>query len=428
MRKEVVILLLGMLFITGCVKESEKPLEETTLVSIEEESGQEVNSQEEREEISWTEIESEKETKTECTDKDEIKPKREFEIKKTEDGREICKYGEVEVLIPEEWVGKYTAHKNENELSFYYMGGLLGKITISENESENWYQFRPIAYTEQYVYYYVDFPSGSCLGDEEEFKELREYYDKVIKGTTINAEGVHYDADEYYLPLSASKETPDEVIRYMPEKSLFIARNEIYARHGRKFENPVLQEHFASCSWYVASVEADAFDESVLSEVERINIDKLRKKEQAYKEENEYIYPNPLKDGWSMEEQADGSVIYKVEEITFTIPAEWKEKCVVKVYNDSISIYSKKSYEFDCFSGYVCGIGRTKDERAYMENPEASLIQEANGYYYYFSYPTDVPYVQSGIPLKKIIEISEEYNYLMGTAEQLSDSVVIGVK
>ena len=79
MRKEVVILLLGMLFITGCVKESEKPQEETTLVSIEEESGQEVNSQEEREEISWTEIESEKETKTECTDKDEIKQKREFD-------------------------------------------------------------------------------------------------------------------------------------------------------------------------------------------------------------------------------------------------------------------------------------------------------------------------------------------------------------
>ena len=31
---------------------------------------------------------------------------------------------------------------------------------------------------------------------------------------------------------------------------LKIARNEIYARHGKIFKDKILQEHFDKCSWY----------------------------------------------------------------------------------------------------------------------------------------------------------------------------------
>jgi hypothetical protein len=45
-------------------------------------------------------------------------------------------------------------------------------------------------------------------------------------------------------------------------------RNEIYARHGRRFQDPKLQRYFASFGWYKPS---DAFRESQLNETERTN-------------------------------------------------------------------------------------------------------------------------------------------------------------
>jgi hypothetical protein len=45
-------------------------------------------------------------------------------------------------------------------------------------------------------------------------------------------------------------------------------RNEIYARHGRRFQDPKLQRYFASFSWYRPN---DSFRESQLNETERAN-------------------------------------------------------------------------------------------------------------------------------------------------------------
>lgn len=50
-----------------------------------------------------------------------------------------------------------------------------------------------------------------------------------------------------------------------------IARNEIYARHGRKFKDPFLQSYFNSCEWYQGTVEADNFNEQSLNETELAN-------------------------------------------------------------------------------------------------------------------------------------------------------------
>jgi hypothetical protein len=45
-------------------------------------------------------------------------------------------------------------------------------------------------------------------------------------------------------------------------------RNEVYARHGRRFQDPKLQRYFASFSWYRPN---DTFRESQLNETERAN-------------------------------------------------------------------------------------------------------------------------------------------------------------
>ena len=51
-----------------------------------------------------------------------------------------------------------------------------------------------------------------------------------------------------------------------------LARNEIFAWHGRLFDVDWIQTYFDSCSWYSGYIEPDDFDQSVLNDFELENI------------------------------------------------------------------------------------------------------------------------------------------------------------
>lgn len=55
-----------------------------------------------------------------------------------------------------------------------------------------------------------------------------------------------------------------------------LAVNEIYARHGRMFQDEHLQAYFDSKPWYYGSIAPDQFDEGMLSELEKGNIQTIR--------------------------------------------------------------------------------------------------------------------------------------------------------
>ena len=61
-----------------------------------------------------------------------------------------------------------------------------------------------------------------------------------------------------------------------------IARNEIYARHGRMFNRNDLQSYFNNCTWYTPTVAASAFNENVLNSYERENVKTIKSYEQAH--------------------------------------------------------------------------------------------------------------------------------------------------
>lgn len=76
------------------------------------------------------------------------------------------------------------------------------------------------------------------------------------------------DSDKRYYSAS-------ELSGYSKEH-LRIARNELYARHGRLFSDPSLQEHFDSCSWYHGSMEAEDFKGTLIfNEYEIANRDRI---------------------------------------------------------------------------------------------------------------------------------------------------------
>ena len=55
------------------------------------------------------------------------------------------------------------------------------------------------------------------------------------------------------------------------------ARNEIAARHGRKFKDEELQAYFDAQSWYNGTIEADDFNKIVkLTEIEEKNMEFIK--------------------------------------------------------------------------------------------------------------------------------------------------------
>lgn len=78
--------------------------------------------------------------------------------------------------------------------------------------------------------------------------------------------------DVYILPNSDSCYLTDADVSWMSPETLRVARNEIYARHGRIFDSADLSEYFNSQSWYTGLYTADEFEESWLNKYEKANV------------------------------------------------------------------------------------------------------------------------------------------------------------
>ncbi len=84
----------------------------------------------------------------------------------------------------------------------------------------------------------------------------------------------------YILPDSSVRYLTDQDLIGLSSEQLRLARNEIYARHGRKFKDEYLQAYFNGQSWYQGTVEPDRFnDDALLNDVERKNLELIKARE-----------------------------------------------------------------------------------------------------------------------------------------------------
>ena len=81
------------------------------------------------------------------------------------------------------------------------------------------------------------------------------------------------DLSEYILPYSNSEYLSESDLSELDADSLRLARNEIYARHGRLFDDTVLQNYFSSKSWYHGYIAPSDFQENTLNDYEIYNRD-----------------------------------------------------------------------------------------------------------------------------------------------------------
>ncbi len=81
--------------------------------------------------------------------------------------------------------------------------------------------------------------------------------------------------DDYYvLPESSTRVYSASELSGLSAWDLKVARNEIFARYGRGFNNEALQDYFNSKSWYVRRYSPEEFDDmpEMLTDTERDNI------------------------------------------------------------------------------------------------------------------------------------------------------------
>jgi hypothetical protein len=85
----------------------------------------------------------------------------------------------------------------------------------------------------------------------------------------------------YVLPDSASRVYGYSELNSLSTYDLYLARNEIYARHGRGFVREDLQEYFGSQGWYRETISPSDFSDGMLSGVEQENIANILAIEQS---------------------------------------------------------------------------------------------------------------------------------------------------
>ena len=118
--------------------------------------------------------------------------------------------------------------------------------------------------------------TASSTADAEPQKDEEPAALAVDHNKGVNAAS---ESDDYYvLPESSSRVYSASELAGLSAWDLKVARNEIFARYGRCFNTPELQEYFESKSWYTGLYDPEEFDamSSPLSDVERANVDVIK--------------------------------------------------------------------------------------------------------------------------------------------------------
>ena len=153
-------------------------------------------------------------------------------------------------------------------------------------------------YKEELDYYYnADSKKKLINVSEDEFANYWADFEAKLDYNYLDLTVFPFDDSAFWEVALANETTePDTPYflmgsdsRYLDESELYgftaddcrIARNEIYARHGRKFNSADLQDYFNAQGWYVPTIEADAFSDSMLNDYERANINLIVAYEKA---------------------------------------------------------------------------------------------------------------------------------------------------
>ncbi len=115
----------------------------------------------------------------------------------------------------------------------------------------------------------------------EEYNKMHLEISQIQDTFRIQSDTAKYDGSEFVFPNSSDSLLQEPDLWNLSASQLRIARNEIYARHGRRFADEELQRYFNQCSWYEGMIDPKDFKEDVLNETERFNIRLIQEQQKS---------------------------------------------------------------------------------------------------------------------------------------------------
>lgn len=251
-----------------------------------------------------------------------------YEIKEPEEKQYT--WQEITVTLPDDWVGQCVMEENEAGFSIYQKAsyekddasGYVCGFFRTQEPVEYDYGKMIIAYTEDGTLYYMVQPTDvSCDTEDEEitgeYIRMCQQASQLKASLQIAASGIHGNADEYMLSTSSILPLDPAMLTGLSDNTLWIARNEIYARHGRQFANEYLQQYFNRCTWYEGEIPPQEFQESVLNQTEKDNLQLLAAAEEEYDRQHPYPKAFQVSETASEDLNGDGAadkISYQVTE------------------------------------------------------------------------------------------------------------------
>ena len=249
---------------------------------------------------------------------------------------------EISIIIPQAWSGKYVTKEDANGVSFYQKAsnekeetlGFLCGVYRSEQYSNFGTGETLAAYTDDGKLYYVIQPSDvNCYTEDEaimaEYDEMMHYVSWVVGSVEVQAEKVHYDVEQYEIPVSSIVPLEDYNVVNLTNNQLWIARNEIYARHGKVFQNEYLASYFGACSWYEPKEGKNEVSDRELNEVEIANLKLIVAAEEAYAKE--HPYPKQYAIGSKIEAALHEGDVQQNIRYNVTANEDWEYQCILTI-------------------------------------------------------------------------------------------------
>lgn len=183
---------------------------------------------------------------------------------------------------------------------------------------------------------------------------------------------------DFICPDSSSRYLTDADLCYLTKSELRIARNEIYARYGRRFSSKDLQNYFNKKCWYYGYIEPKNFDDDWLTKIENANVALIKKYEAGYKpvpssNNSDFICPDS-----NQRYLTDADLRYlSKSELRIArneIYARYGRRFSSK---DLQSYFNKKSWYY----GYIAPNNFNDDWLTKIENANVSLIKKYEAKY-----------------------------------------------
>lgn len=161
----------------------------------------------------------------------------------------------------------FAEYTSEDSHQFYFENGELIRWRYSQDVSN---QSNAINYDKEKTTAYLQWEQN-VLADSD---DLITIWESASQSDNNDQEYILYGSDSRYISKSELSDLTQEEVR--------TAINELYARHGRRFNDSSWQAYFDSKSWYVPMVDPDDFSESVFNNYELENKKTLVKWEEDH--------------------------------------------------------------------------------------------------------------------------------------------------